>query len=151
VDISDNSGNLSWWWNQLNVSEDWNNLTAHERNLLTKKFIQAFAALSKFNIRKSEIVSLITLTDISTVWEGLLVMIDFPMQNKSNQTKKPVWQKVPEETRKEKPASWSIVDRWDPLKKKFLCKNCGNILRRDNSTGLCRVCQRKGCGVKVEH
>ncbi len=170
-DIEDNARNLTWWWSQLNLSEDWNSMPRKMRDELLDKLQKCLIDLEKFNITKKELTDLIILTDPPTVWDAILILDRLPKEGKTrweilaylkatilniwkmqHPTVKPVRQAPPQPEKKIKEASWETVAKWDPMNfKKRHCEVCGRLLRSDNNTGVCRECQRLRNGKVSEH
>lgn len=165
-DIEDNARSLTWWWEQLSLSEDWNSLTQGMRKDLLKKLQRVFIDIAEFHITQDEILSLIKLTDPPTVWDAMLSLRNFPKTGKSHwqvfaylnkvvintwrqqhPIVQPHWQPAPQPEKERKLASLETIEKWDSGNfKKRHCDGCGRLLRRDNETGLCRTCQRQRNG-----
>lgn len=161
-DIEDNARSLTWWWEQLNLSEDWNSMTRSMRKDLLKKLQQVFIDIAEFNISQDEILGLIKITDPPTVWDAMLALRGFQKKGKNHweilaylnkivintwkqqhPIEEPMWQLPPEPEKRKKPASLKTIERWDSTNfKRRHCDGCGKLLRGDNRTGLCRTCQR---------
>lgn len=159
-DIEDNARSLTWWWEQLDLSEDWNSMPKGMRKDLLKKLNQVFIDIAEFNITKQELQDLIILTDPPTVWDAMLALSKISKKGKTrwevlaylkavvintwkgqHPIKESSVQPPPQPQKPIKIASNKTVERWNPLNFKRRC-DCGNILRSDNKTGLCRSCQR---------
>jgi len=165
-DIEDNARNLTWWWNQLDLSKDWNSLPKGMRDDLLKKLNRVFIEIAEFNISKKELLDLIILTDPPTVWDAMLSLRGLPNIKRKNHWEvlaylnkivintwkqkhplvKPTWQPAPVAQKPIKVASDKIVKMWNPLDFKRRRCGCGSLLRSDNNTGLCRTCQRQRNG-----
>jgi len=170
-DIDDNARNLTWWWSQLNLSEDWDSMPRKMRDNLLDKLQKCLIDLEKVNVSKEDLKDLIIKTDPPTVWDAILILDRLPKQGKSkyeilaylratvlniwksqHPTVKPVRQEPPKPEKPIKEASWETVAKWDPLNfKRRHCDYCGTLLRGDNNTGLCRKCQRQRNGKGSEH
>ena len=169
-DIEDNACNLTWWWEQLNLGDDWNSMPRDMRKILIKKLHRAFIDIVEFNISEKDIQNLIRLTDPPTVWDALLSLTKLP-KNRSkwevlaylkavvintwkaqHQIEKPTWQQPLKERKKRKPASLEHIEKWSSMNFKFRhCDGCGKLLRGDNGAGLCRTCQRQRNGKEREY
>jgi len=168
-DIEDNARSLTWWWEQLNLGEDWNSMPRNMRKDLLKKLHRAFIDIAEFNVSEKDIQDLIKLTDPPTVWDAMLSLTKLPKTRsrwevlaylktvvintwKSQHTiKKSSMQPPPQLPKLIKVASDETVERWNPLNfKKRRCE-CGNLIRSDNKTGACRTCQRQRNGKYSEH
>jgi len=136
MSYEENSGNLNWWWDQLNLTEDWNSMPREARKRLVKKLHRCMIDLIELNVSEQEIQSLIKLTDPPTVWDAILIVLSQPegakkwnkyqllkylrktalslWQNK-HPTVQPKWQKIPSPEKKKKPVSWKTVDKYDPM------------------------------------
>jgi len=161
-DIEDNARSLTWWWEQLNLSEDWNSMTRGMRKDLLKKLQRVFIDIAEFNISQDELLSLIKLTDPPTVWDAMLALRGLPKIGKNRRQifaylskvvintwrqqhplVKPTWQPPPKLEKLNKPASLKTIEKWDSTNfTRRHCDGCGRLLRKDNETGLCRACQR---------
>jgi len=171
-DIEDNARSLTWWWEQLNLSEDWNSMTRGMRLDLVKKLQRVFIELADLSLSRDELLDLIKLTDPPTVWDAMLALRQLPNRKKKNHwevlaylnkivinmwkqqhsLEKPSVQPPPEPRKEIKPVDWDTVHRWSPMNfGKLHCDSCGRLLRSDNTTGLCRTCQRKRNGKDIEH
>lgn len=163
-DIEDNARNLTWWWSQLNLSDDWDSMPRKMREELVDKLHKALIDLEKVNVSKNDIRDLIILTDPPTVWDAILALEKFPKEGKSkweilaylkavvlgiwkdqHPSRKPVRQPPPTKDKPIKSASWKTVERWNLNNfKDRRCTNCGRVLQERNCSGLCRDCQRNG-------
>jgi len=136
MSYEESSGNLNWWWNQLNLTEGWDSMPKEMRKSLVKKLHRCMIDLIELNVSEQEIQSLIKLTDPPTVWDAILAILAQPegaknwnkyqllkylrktaislWQNK-HPTVQPKWQKIPPPEKKKKPASWKTVDKYDPM------------------------------------
>ena len=176
--IEDNNRNLTWWWNQLSLSEDWNSMPVEMRQDLIKKLRQCILDLCDLNITNNEVLELIGLTDPPTVWDAILALGKLPERTKRNHwellaylkacvismwqeqhpTKPVVWQKKPSEDKRDNPveirksklADATTIARNDPNNFKRRYCACGKKLRSDNVTGVCTRCQKNG-NYKSEH
>lgn len=170
-DIEDNARSLTWWWEQLDLSKDWNSMTRSMREDLRKKLQQVFIDIAEFNISKDEILNLIKLTDPPTVWDAMLALSKLPktgrnrweilaylktvvinMWKQQHPIEKPMWQPAPKPEKRQKPASLKTIEKWNSADfTRRYCDGCGKLLRRDNGTGLCRTCQRQRNGKGIEY
>ncbi len=170
-DIEDNARNLTWWWSQLSLSEDWNSMPRKMREDLVDRLQKCLIDLEKVNITKKELTDLILLTDPPTVWDAILILDRLPKEGKSrweilaylratvinmwktqHPTVQPKRQPPPEPEKPIKEASWDTVEKWDLMNfKKRHCDQCGRLLRVDNNSGSCRSCQRQRNGKVSEH
>ena len=171
-DIEDNARSLTWWWDRLDLGEDWNLMPRKMREDLRDKLRQVFVELAEFHITKQEITDLIILTDPHTVWDAMLALRGLPNKKRKNRwevfaylnkivintwkqqhpIEKPTWQPLPEPEKRKKPASLETIEKWDSNNfKRRHCDGCGKLLRGDNGTGLCRTCQRQRNGKDIEH
>ena len=169
-DIEDNARSLTWWWEQLNLSDDWNSMPRGMRKDLVKKLHRAFIDIAEFNVSENDIINLIKLTDPPTVWDAMLSLTKLH-KNKSKwevlaylktvvinkwiegHPPKPVWQKIEPKPKKQKELTdWGTMEKWNPNNfKDRRCDACGKSIRSDNQTGVCRDCQRQGNGTEHEH
>jgi len=168
-DIEDNARSLTWWWGQLNLGDDWNSMPRDMKRGLIKKLHMAFIDIAEFNISEKDILSLIKLTDPPTVWDAMLSLTKLPKTRSKWEVlaylkvvvintwkaQHPIirsnMQPPPQPPKTIKIASDKTVERWNPLNFKRRRCGCGNIIRSDNKTGLCRTCQRHRNGKNVEH
>jgi len=170
-DIDDNARSLTWWWEQLNLSEDWNSMSRGMRKDLLKKLQRVFIDIAEFNITEKEITDLIVLTDPPTVWDALLALRGLPKGKKNHweilaylnkivintwkqqhPSVKQTWQPAPKPEKRKRPASLKIIEKWDSSNfKQRHCDGCGKLLRGDNGTGLCRTCKRQRNGKDIEY
>jgi len=163
-DILDNDQNLTWLWEQVKSSDDWNSLPTKERITLMKRLQRAFGTITEGGqISIEQIQDLIILTSPTIVWDAMLKLNLQTIQhmNKyelyfyfravvvgtwkdSHPTQQPILQK-PIKKRDFIPASWVTAMKYDSRNVKVKrCVVCGGKLRSDNTTGYCRECQRNG-------
>jgi RNase P subunit RPR2 len=170
-DIEDNARSLTWWWEQLNLSEDWNSLTRGMRKDLLKKLQRTFIDVAEFHVSQDEILDLIRLTDPPTVWDAMLALRGLPdKKNKSHRQilaylskvvintwkqQHPIdestWQPSPKPEKRRKLASLKTIEKWDSTNfKRTHCDGCGKLLY-DGEISLCKTCQRQRNGKDIEH
>ena len=160
MNIEDNEKNLTWWWEKLELSQDWNTMPIGMRKDLVKKLRAAFIDLAEVNITETDITQLIVLTDIATVWDSLLSLVKMPKENKTrwgilaylktiviNKWKEkhmPTGMKQPPpefiKVKKKERASLEVVNKYNPLNFKRRCSVCRGVIRKDNTSGICRTC-----------
>ncbi len=163
--LEENNQNRTWWYKQLNLSDDWNSMPIEERKILAKKLQRACLDLTELNITENEIKDLLRDFDQATVWDAILALNNLAGKDgksrwellaylkktadgmwKAQHPSRPItWQKPIKDTPKDKIplASKECVERNDPINfnKKF-CRVCQRKLRVNNSTGICTQCQR---------
>jgi hypothetical protein len=166
----DADGQFTWWWNQLNVNEDWNSMTPEARRRLTFKLKQCCADLTKLSITETELLPLVEATGILTVFEAVLSL--WALQGKEKKSResllaylrkvvinswngqltiKPTWHKEPERKKRGKIASLETILKHDPFRiNQLTCRICGDKILKTNRTGVCSACQRKGNGKEGE-
>lgn len=166
VSIEDSDGLLRFWREQLEGNTDWNSLPNATKKQLLFKLQRCISALLNVYIGKEEILKLIQLTDVPTVFEACLSMLAWAdLENKNKHQvlayltkvvvnkeiakirRDPAWHKP--EKRKKRKGKIATIDyarKYDPFnfKKPNVCKLCGNRIRIDNLTGVCSKCQKKG-------
>jgi len=169
-DIEDNARSLTWWWEQLSLTVDWNSMPRDMRKDLIRKLHRAFIDIAEFNISEKDILDLIKLTDPPTVWDAMLSLTKLPKTRSKwevlaylktvviNTWKaqhpivKTTWQPPPKPEKRKNIASIKTIEKWDSTNfKKRHCDGCGKLLRGDNETGMCRTCQRQRNGKYIEH
>ena len=166
--LEDSNHHRTWWYEQLNLSTDWNVMTPEMRNDLTKKLQRALQDLTQLDITKEDMLELLILADQATVWDAILALQDLPDRKNRNRyellaylrktvtgmwkdqhpSKQHNWQTEPANKSKRKiapPVSWETVEKYNPLNfSKRFCNLCGSSIRSNNATGACYTCQRKG-------
>jgi len=168
--LDENNQSRSWWYNQLNLSDDWNSMPLAERTILSKKLQRALLDLTQLNMTQKEMDDLLIKFDQSTVWDAILALDNLAgkegktrwellaylkktadgMWKAQHPSRQITWQRKDKEpvNKKERlPADWENVERNDPTKfnKKF-CRVCKRKLRVNNTTGVCSKCQSHGNG-----
>lgn len=162
----ENSNNLiRWWREQLEGNVDWNSLPNASKKQLLIKLQRCVSALLDFHITKDELLRLVQLTDIPTVFDSCISMLALPDLNRKNKyqilayltrvvlnsqlgkfKQEPVWHKeTPSKKKKGKIATLEYAQRHDPYNfKQRFCKFCGGKINSNNATGVCTSCQKKG-------
>lgn len=164
VNIDDSSNLIKWWRNQLEGTQDWNALPKESRKQLLIKLQRCVNALLDVHVTKDEILRLIQLTDVVTVFESCISMLALVDLNKKNKfqimayltrvvlnselgkfKKEPIWHKgAPLKVRKGKIATLEYARKYDPYNFKVRFCLCGKRIRSDNATGVCTKCQKNG-------
>lgn len=165
TNIEDSDKTLSWYRKRLETTEDWNSLPERTKKDLLSKLQQSISALLHFYIGKEELLKLVQLTDIQTVFDACITVLaalpDFEHKNRrqvlayltkvvvstelAQNRQDPEWHNPPPAKRKRgKIATLEFADKYDPynFKRAPTCKNCGKRIRIDNVTGVCTDCQR---------
>ena len=170
MDIEESNQQLSWFWNRLATSADWNSLPRSGREDLIGRVKQGVSLLLNANVNESDLQELVLLTDLPTVVDAII-----EMKMRVGDTK--MWhhkqvmdylQKVvlgiwraqhprqtniqrlePQKKRMAAPASLEVISKYHPLR--ISCSSCGSAVRASNKTGICACCQRKGNGKENEH
>jgi hypothetical protein len=162
--IDDSNNLISWWRKQLEGTESWNSLPNEAKNQLLLKLQRCISALLHVYITKEEILKLVQLTDIITVFESCISMLALPDLERKNKhqilayltrvvlnselakiKKDPTWHvHPPAKKRKGKIATIQYAQKFNPYNFKSHCKVCGNNIRKDNATSICSKCQKKG-------
>ena len=162
--IDDSNNLIRWWREQLEGCEDWNSLPIATRKQLLVKLQRCVSALIHLHIDKEELLKLIQLTDIPTVFDALISMLALPDLERKNKYQalayltrvvlnselgklksKPVWHTAPPSRKKKgKIATLDYAKKFDPYQMYRFCKECSSKIRIDNATGICSDCQKKG-------
>ena len=167
--LEDNNQSRTWWYQQLNLSDDWNGMSMEMRSNLVKRLQRALLDMTELNLSQKEMEELVVKFDQSTVWDAILALDDLTgkegkshwellaylkktcsgMWKAQHPSRQITWQKPIKESKKDNitPASKECVERNDPINfnKKF-CRICKRKLRTNNNTGICAQCQRHGNG-----
>lgn len=173
VDINDSNGLIRWWKSQLEGSQGWNSLPNESKKQLLAKLQRCIIALLDVHITKEEILRLVQLTDIGTVFESCISMLALPDLDRKNKhqllayltrvvlnselgkfKKEPNWHtEPPPKKKKGKIATLDYAKKYDPYNfKRKHCSKCGGKIKIDNVTGVCTKCQRNGKnGHQSEH
>ena len=164
VSIEDNNNLIGWWRKQLEGNNDWNSLPNETKRQLLLKLQQCVSALLQVYITKEEILKLIQLTDITTVFSSCVSMLALPDLEHKNKHQilayltrvilnseiakikvDPIWQSpLQPEKKKGKIATLEYAKKYDPYNFKPTCKVCGSHININNTTGVCSKCQKKG-------
>lgn len=164
VNIDDSNNLIGWWREQLEGSSDWNSLPNETKRQLLVKLQMCVSALLQVYISKEEILKLVQLTDITTVFASCISMLALPDLERKNKhqvlayltrvilnseiakiKKDPVWHVPPPPKKKKgKIATLEYAKRYDPYNFKPVCSVCKHHIRVDNITGVCSKCQKKG-------
>jgi len=173
VNIDDSDKLIRWWREQLEGNQDWNSLPNESKKQLLLKLQRCVSALLNFHITKEELLKLVQLTDIVTVFEScisMLALTDLDRKNKYQMLayltrvvlnselgkfkKEPIWHREPPtKKRKGNIATLEYAKKYDPFNFKHrYCSLCGGRIRKDNSTSVCSKCQGNGRnGNSIEH
>ena len=162
--IEDSNNLISWWRKQLEETTSWNSLPNEGKKDLLLKLQRCVNALLHVYVTKEELLKLVQLTDVITVFESCISMLALPDLERKNKhqvlayltrvvlnselakiRKDPTWHvHLPTKKRKGKIATLDYAKKFNPYNFKSHCKVCGNRIRIDNATGVCSKCQKKG-------
>jgi hypothetical protein len=169
VDIDDQNKRILRWTNKIELGGEWNDMSVPERKALLIRFKRCALEILDLNISEKELLSLVIDTDQETLWEAIVNLNSwFPVEGREQKTyqllgllRKGVY-KVWEEKHpilatfqpkdiiraKENPklASDEEIKRCNPVNLLGKHCKCGNRLQKNNVTGLCTACQRRGNG-----
>jgi len=174
VDINDSDKLIRWWKSQLEGSQDWNSLPEASKKQLLVKLQRCINALLDVHVTREELLRLVQLTDIITVFESCISMLALTDLHKKNKhqilayltrvvlnselgkfKRDPIWQVAlpPKKKKKGKIATLDYAKKYDPYNFKIrFCKICGGRIRVDNKLGVCTKCQKNGRnGNQSEH
>jgi len=134
-DLSEKNNNLTWWWKQLRLSEDWNSMPVSMRQDLVKKLKRGIHHILDVDIPKEDLIELIKMTDLPTVWDAVISTCALSPKERDNRfrlwkyvkttalniwrtnhpSRQRSWQSSPEndKKRKSKPVSWKKVEAND--------------------------------------
>jgi hypothetical protein len=162
-DIEDSTNLISFWRERLENSADWNSLPRETRKKLLFDFQRGIKALADLDVSQEELLQLIQLTDVPTVFDAVISMIAAPNFDKNkyralaylkqivlNSEKGRISTRTyhippPNPKRKGKIADINYVRQYNPYDfKSQKCKFCGNKINSSNTTGVCTKCQQKG-------
>jgi len=166
ANIEDSDKLIRWWRGQLEGNQDWNSLPKESKKQLLIKLQRCVSALLHLHVSKDEILRLIQLTDVPTVFEACISMLALPDLERKDKyqalayltrvvlntelarfKQDPTWHREPPKKRKKgKIATLDYAQKYDPFnfKKPPACRFCGKQIRIDNVTGVCTSCQKKG-------
>jgi len=172
--IEEGVGLIRWWRDKLEGNEDWNSLPKASREKLLINLQRGVSALTSIHVTKKELLHLIQLTDVPTVFEACISMAALPDLDSKDKhqalayltrivlnselgkfKKEPTWHREPPKRKRNgEIASLEYAQKYNPYNfKRFKCKVCGARIRSDNVTGVCTKCQHNGVkdGREIEH
>ena len=165
--VEESNRQICWWRERLDKSKDWNSLPKESRKDLLNKFKQCIRDLICLDITDKELVKLVQLTDVPTVFDAVISVVALPEVEKKDRwavlayltrvvlnsekgkfnAVEPTWHReIKRRQRKGKIVTVEHAQRFNPydFKNKILCKQCGKRINISNATGVCTKCQRKG-------